>query len=140
MRQLVQATNPETGVVEWCEVATGQVLQPAPSRPQYAITNVGELLFQQEPAIHAKLLEGRALSWREVAIASDVVLCAVSQESLRLMFGARSVKEIKRAIDTMLAAQHLCKALNPRLGGQSGLSSGQATSAMQSLLTLPGRR
>jgi len=141
MRQLVQVRNETSGEMEWCEVATGQVLQKSrPAQPAFVAAQIGEFLFQQEPAIHGKLMRGEALNWREIAAASDVVLCGVSQESLRSMFGARSMRDIKRAIDTMLSCQHLCKALSPRLSGSALPSPSGATSAMRSLLTLPGQR
>ena len=130
--------------MEWCEVATGQV-QPAPtSMRSFEIKrlNVGEVLFQQDPALHSKLVEGRPLNWNEVARAADVLLCAVSQDALLSMFGARSLRDIRRAIETMLSAQRLCTALSPRLNAPGSVSPGAAkaaTGAMRALLTLPGR-
>jgi hypothetical protein len=148
MRQLVQVTNPETGQVEWADVSTGETKPQTTRRPEHfgSRVPVGELLFEAEPAIHDKLLNGRALNWNEIARAADVILRAVSQDSLRLMFGASSMKEIRRAIETMLAAQRLCSALNPRLsesGSAAAITPGarkDAQNSMRALLTLPGQK
>jgi|SRR5690349_1955661 len=147
MRQLVQVQNPETNEMEWCEVATGQVVQKAaaaqPQRPAFVAVQISELLFQAEPALHEKLMLGKPLTWREIAIAADCILCGVSQESLRTMLGARSMRDIKRAIETMLAAQRLCNVLSPRLNASSPVGINEArnaTGAMRALLTLPGQR
>lgn len=151
MRQLVQVANPTTGEMEWAEVATGEVHRQVSAHrgmPSVRVP-VGEILFSQEPAIHEKLMNGRMLNWNEIARAADVVLCAVSQDSLRLMFGARSMGEIKRAIETMISAQRLCSALSPRLRASSlaGVAGDagdavrkSAQSSMKSLLMLPGQK
>lgn len=145
MRQLVQVVNKETGVAEWCEVATGEVLQRQQSQPSLPVmrVDIGELLFQEDPRLHEKLTRGKAMSWQEISLAADIVLRAVSQDSLRHLFGAKSMREIKRAIETMLAAQRLCAVLSPRLHSSSPVGVGEAkaaTGAMRALLTLPGQR
>ena len=148
MRQLVQVKNPVTGLDEWCEVATGQVTQQS-SRRSHELAdrvNVGELLFAEAPHLHDKLLNGRGMTWPEISACADVVLRAVSQDSLRLMFGSKSMREIKRAIETMILAQKLCKHLNPRLDASSATNGATPPAAsatqnsMLSLLTLPGKR
>ena len=146
-RQLVEVTNPTTGEREWVDRSTGEA-KPFRSR-QHGVpavrAPVGEMLFEVEPHIHDKLLNGRALTWREISIAADVILRGVSQDSLRLMFGGGSMKELRMAIETMLAARKLCDKLSPLstsslLPGSGGNETRTTVQgAMATLLHLPGR-
>lgn len=135
---LVQVTDPVTGATSWVSADTGEVVSNAP-RPKPVRAPVAEILFEREPAIHEKLLHGRALNWNEISRAADVILCAVSQDSLRVMFSGANMREIRVAIETMLKAKRLCDVLTPRLTGLP-VSGKSASGAIGALLTLPGRR
>jgi hypothetical protein len=148
MRQLVQVVDPTTGNAQWVDRSTGEARDFVSRREGFPVVRapVGEMLFETEPLIHEKLVNGRPLSWYEISKAADVILRAVSQDSLRVMFGGGSMRQMRSAIETMLTARRLCDALNPlslgstSVGVTAAADKRDAQGAMMALLHLPGQK
>ena len=86
------------------------------------------------------------MTWPEISRATDIMMRAVSQDSLRTIFSGVNLRQARAAIQTMILAQVLSTKLSPRLQALSGgatigsSSAKDAQSGIRSLLTLPGQR